>query len=267
MIETEMPTLMMVSHGNSGDRGDPAADLAGAIAPDWNGLVVHGYMRSEPGFANQLMALSKTGDADRLIIFPLFFSDGYLVSREIPEILLDAGLSDAVVLPATHNLPGFTELASQHVRRTLNRRGWDGADTTVFLVPHGLKTATESQPDMMRFADRLRRQTPSCDIQIANIEGAPSLTDWRSMSSRKNALFVPMLAGGGTHARQDLPEMIARQQGEEIAILPPVGAWNDLPELVRAEAERHVVRFGARAIPLGPTGKDIWQADQAQQSA
>ncbi|HAY47454.1 MAG TPA: cobalamin biosynthesis protein CbiX, partial [Thalassospira sp.] len=39
MSDFEMPTLMMVSHGNSGNGGDPAGDLARSVAADWNGPV------------------------------------------------------------------------------------------------------------------------------------------------------------------------------------------------------------------------------------
>jgi len=60
--------------------------------------------------------------------------------------------------------------------------------------------------------------------------------------------------------------MIDARSNEMIDVLPPIGQWAELPGLVLAEAERHVARFGGMAVPLGPTGQDLW-AERAQRSA
>jgi sirohydrochlorin ferrochelatase len=266
MSDFEMPTLMMVSHGNSGNGGDPAGDLARSVAPDWNGPVAHGYMRSQPSFPDQLEALKRKGHANRLIIFPLFFSEGYLVFEELPRALDHAGLGDAVILPPALNLPGFDDLVAQRVRSALARREWGADETSVFLVPHGLKTLTEPLPETIRFGQQVGRLCRGAEICIGNIEGQFSLADWRDLGSRNKVLFVPMLAGGGTHAREDLPELINPRDGEDIEILPPIGQWAELPELVLAEAGRHVARFGGLVVPLGPTGNDI-RADHMARTA
>lgn len=266
MTDFEMPTLMMVSHGNSGNGGDPAGDLARKVAPDWNGPLSHGYMRSQPALADQLEMLKASGAADRLIVFPLFFSEGYLVFEELPDILHQAGLSDSVILPPAINLPGFGEMIAARVRASATRRGWDLTETSVFLVPHGLKTLMQALPETVRLADRLSRLCVGAEVCIGNIEGSPSLTDWRDIGSHRQAIIVPMLAGGGTHAREDLPEMLDAKDGERVEVLPPIGQWPELPELVLAEAERHVARFGGMAVPLGPTGQDLW-AERVQRSA
>jgi len=266
MTDFEMPTLMMVSHGNSGNGGDPAGDLAKTIAPDWNGRVSHGYMRSQPAVSDQLEMLKASGDADRLIVFPLFFSEGYLVFEELPSMLHEAGLSDSVILPPAINLPGFSEMIAARIHATARKRDWDLADTSVFLVPHGLKTLTQSLPETVRLADRLGRICVGAEICIGNVEGSPSLADWRGIASHRQTMIIPMLAGGGTHARDDLPELIDAKPNEMIEVLPPIGQWSELPGLVLDEAERHVARFGGTAVPLGPTGQDLW-AERAQRSA
>lgn len=266
MTQFEMPTLMMVSHGNSGNGGDPAGDLAKSVAPDWDGPVRHAYMRSQPALPDQLEKLKRSGEAARLIIFPLFFSEGYLVFEELPRDLHLAGLNDAVILPPALNLPGFAELVAGRAKSAIAKRGWLAEDTSVFLVPHGLKTLRRALPETVRFADQVGRICSGAEICIGNIEGHPSLADWRSIGSRRNALVIPMLAGGGTHACEDLPEMIDARSGEEIEILAPIGQWSELPDLVLAEAMRHVARFGAMAVPIGPTGNDI-RAERGAQLA
>ncbi|NIY75194.1 cobalamin biosynthesis protein CbiX [Thalassospira sp. HF15] len=266
MTDLEMPTLMMVSHGNSGKGGDPAGDLARTIAPDWNGPVSFGYMRSTPAVSDQFEMLKASGAADRLIVFPLFFSEGYLVFEELPAKLHQAGLSDTVILPPAINLPGFAEMIAARVHASARKRDWDLSQTSVFLVPHGLKTLTQSLPETARLADRLSRICVGAEICIGNIEGSPSLADWRDIGSHRQVIVVPMLAGGGTHAREDLPELIDAKSGEMIDVLPPIGQWSELPGLVLDEAERHVARFGGMAVPLGPTGQDLW-GERVQRSA
>jgi len=266
MPHFEMPTLMMVSHGNSGNGGDPAGDLARTIAPDWNGRVSHGYMRSRPSVSDQLEILKETADANRLLVFPLFFSEGYLVFEELPAKLHEAGLGDTVILPPAINLPGFCEMIAAHVHASARNRGWSLSETSVFLVPHGLKTLTDPLPETVKLADRLGRICVGAEICIGNIEGAPSLGDWRDIAAHRQAIIVPMLAGGGTHAREDLPELLDVKSDERVEVLSPIGQWSELPGLVLAEAERHVARFGGMAVPLGPSGQDLW-AERAQRSA
>ena len=120
MTQFEMPTLMMVAHGNSGNGGDPAGQLAAKVPDRWDGRVSFGYMRSQPSVSDQLDLLKQFGDADRLILFPLFFSEGYLVFEELPKNLKDAGLDDAVILPPAINcralpkwLPTMCRMASR----------------------------------------------------------------------------------------------------------------------------------------------------------
>ena len=266
MTDFEMPTLMMVSHGNSGNGGDPAGDLSRTIAPDWNGPVSFGYMRSTPALRDQLEMLKASDAADRLIVFPLFFSEGYLVFEELPAKLHQAGLSNSVILPPAINLPGFSEMIAARIHATARKRDWDLTQTSVFLVPHGLKTLTQSLPETVRLADRLRRICVGAEICIGNIEGSPSLADWRDIGSHSQVIVIPMLAGGGTHAREDLPELIDAKPAEMIEVLPPIGQWSALSGLILDEAERHVARIGRMAVPLGPTGHDLW-AERVQRSA
>lgn len=259
-----MPTLMIVSHGNSGNGGDPAGTLAEALRDQWDGPVRHGYMRSEPSVPDQLAKLKRDDAENELIIFPLFFSEGYLVFDELPRNLRHAGLDQAVMLPPAINLPGFAAMVARRVNSAIVRRCWTSAETSVFLVPHGLKTLTKALPETVRLANEVGQFCPDAEICIGNIEGNPSLRDWRTLGSRKRAVIVPMLAGGGTHATTDLPEMIAGQQDEAIEILDPIGEWSELPDLILTEAVKHVrAETGQSNVRLAPNVKDGHAASSA----
>lgn len=265
MMRFDMPTLMMVSHGNSGTNGgDPAAALADAVRDHWAGPVGHGYMRSQPSVSDQLAKLKRNHDASELIVFPLFFSEGYLVFEELPRNLRDAGLDRAIILPPAINLPGFAEMVSRHVTSAMVRRGWDCSETSVFLVPHGLKTLTRALPETVRLANEVGQFCPDAEICIGNIEGNPSLRDWRKIASRERAVIVPMLAGGGTHATTDLPEMIAGQPDEAIEILDPIGEWAELPDLILKEATKYLRTETSRPyVRPGTNAKDGHVASSA----
>ncbi|MFH1806738.1 MAG: CbiX/SirB N-terminal domain-containing protein [Pseudomonadota bacterium] len=226
------PTLLMVAHGTSVAGGDPARRLADRVRSSWDGPVHFGYMRSTPGLAPVLRRLCETGLAHRLVVIPLFFSTGYLVQTELPQRLHEAGLEDACVLPPVIGLEGFKVMMVGQIRAVLHQQGWRAGDSTVFLVPHGLKILTEPLPETVVLAKALGSMIPGIDVQIACIEGQPSLTHWRTMSRRKQAVFLPMLAGGGVHARDDVPEMISAHDDEAVQVMKPVGTWAELPGLI-----------------------------------
>ncbi|WP_143589505.1 sirohydrochlorin chelatase [Thalassospira mesophila] len=231
-------TLLIVAHGTSAEGGNPAGELANGLRARWNGCVCHAYMRSTPDLASVLADLKTQGKAGRLVVVPLFFSEGYLVTEEMPSILADAGLHDAMVLPPVTGLRGFVPMVADHIVRALALNTWQAGETTLFLVPHGLKTLTEPLAEQVWLAQRIINVVPELSVRVANVEGAPSLTDWRSMTTSRNNMFLPLLAGGGVHARFDLPEMMVLDAAERAHVLAPLGTWGELPDLILRQAQK-----------------------------
>jgi sirohydrochlorin ferrochelatase len=229
-------TLLIVAHGTSVEDGDPAGMLARQLRPDWNGHVAHAYMRSDPDLRLVLAKLKQGGQTDRLLVMPLFFSAGYLVTKELPAILKEAQLRHAMVLPAVTGLHGFDPMVANSLDAELAARHWLADETTLFLVPHGLKSQSEPSDEQIWLAQRIRNVVPELSVKIANVEGQPSLADWRSMADRPRNVFLPLLAGGGIHARKDVPEMMALARSDPALVLPPIGVWNALPSLILDQA-------------------------------
>ncbi|AUG54508.1 sirohydrochlorin chelatase [Thalassospira marina] len=235
-------TLLIVAHGTSVEDGDPAGVLAHRLAPKWFGDVVPAYMRSDPALVDVLADLTAQGKTDRLLVMPLFFSAGYLVTEELPEILSRAGLHHAMVLPPVTGLGGFVPMVARHLEQALLGQGWFAHDTTLFLIAHGLKTLKEPTDEQIWLAQRIANVVPELAVRITNIEGAPSLNDWRDRADRPNRLFLPVLAGGGIHAREDVPAMLSLMPGDNGVLLDPVGVWQALPPLILEQAEQKTRR-------------------------
>lgn len=248
-------TLLIVAHGTSVENGDPAGDLARKLAPAWFGDVVPAYMRSEPGLEQVLTDLAAQGKTDRLLVVPLFFSAGYLVTEELPKMLAGAGLSHAMVLPPVTGLNGFVPMVARYLEQTLLIQNWAASDTTLFLIAHGLKTLREPTSEQIWLAQRVANVLPELSVRVVNIEGQPSLQDWRQKTDRPNRLFLPILAGGGVHAREDVPDMLALTGQDQGVLLDPVGTWPVLPPIILEQAaqkaRRTVVLANYMMPPLG----------------
>ncbi|WP_417842215.1 sirohydrochlorin chelatase [Thalassospira sp.] len=256
-------TLLIVAHGTSVADGDPAGVLARQLRPHWNGPVTHAYMRSDPGLRSVLGKMMQAGQTARLVVVPLFFSAGYLVNDELPAILNEAGLRHAMVLPPVTGLHGFIPMVADCLATTLAARNWQAGETTLFLVPHGLKSLKEPSDEQIWQAQRIANVVPELSVKIANVEGQPSLGDWRSMADRPHSMFLPLLAGGGVHARTDVPEMMALTEADEAVVLSPIGIWPELPPLILDQAQkrtRHAVvlanfttadKFVSQSVPAG----------------
>lgn len=260
------PTLLIVAHGTRRNGENPAARLAMQMRAVWPGRVTFACMRSQPELPDVLGALGKMDRAAGLVVLPFFFAYGDLVTSEIPDQLVRHGLGHARILPPIIGLNGFLPALAAVIEDAQLKQGWESPQSSVFLVSHGLKSLTRPLPEIEKLARRLGARMSGAEINIANIEGAPSLADWRQMTQRSHTLFVPFLAGGGVHAHEDLPEMIGAD-GKDVSdgtlhVTDPVGEWPILVGLV-AQA------FGGMqdAIPLAHPGGYASEAGSNRHSA
>ncbi len=247
-------TLLIVAHGTSVANGDPAGDLARKLSPTWFGDVIPAYMRSKPGLEQVLAELAQQGKTERVLVVPLFFSAGYLVTEELPKILDRAGLSRAMVLPPVTGLNGFVPMVARYLEQTLLVENWAASDTTLFLIAHGLKTLREPTSEQIWLAQRITNVLPDLSVRVVNIEGQPSLQDWRHKTDRPNQLFLPILAGGGVHAREDVPEMLSLSGQDNGVLLDPIGTWPVLPPIILAQAAQKARRSVVLANYMMPLG-------------
>jgi sirohydrochlorin ferrochelatase len=199
-----MAHLVVVGHGSPGlpDAGRSTLALADALgAAGRYDSVRPAFFRQAPFLAEVLEGLP-AGSA--VTVLPHLAADGGLRRTRLPALLARHGghLGAVSVLPAAGCLPGLSCLIAA-------RAGALGA-TAILLAGHG----SSRGPDASRSLRALAADLPGGRALF--LEEAPYLRDWRTHVGESRILVVSLLAGGGRHARHDLPAALGlAAAGEE----------------------------------------------------
>ncbi|MDP2699819.1 sirohydrochlorin chelatase [Thalassospira sp.] len=247
----KQPDILVVAHGASLRGGNPAAIFVRRLRFLVPGkTVMLAFMRASPQIADVLAQMHHDRTRE-MLVFPLFFSKGHLVKTELPAGLCDAGFGAATLLPSAITLDGLADMMARRLRDHLAVRHRSGRESTLFVVTHGLKTLMAPLPEILHLMAHIQTGLPELNIFNANIDGHPSLSDWRSKARGRHSVFLPLLTGGGVHAAQDVPALIAPGAGEDADILEPVGIWPELPSVLMAYIRCHFPGFEAEHILFG----------------
>ena len=222
---TELAAVI-VSHGQPSDP-DPAEAALAALAND--------VARALPGWQIGSATLAKSGSlaaaldhvGPEPLIYPMFMTSGWFTSDELRKRL---GASKARVLAPLGVDPGLPAMAAGLLRRHLGNRGWQAADTTLFIAAHGSGRSRNSSRDTNAFAKVLANLITLKDIRVGFVEEAPYLAD-KAMGLGPKAICLPFFAAEGGHVIQDIPEALdkARFQG---LCLDPIGILPEVPGLI-----------------------------------
>jgi sirohydrochlorin ferrochelatase len=104
--------------------------------------------------------------------------------------------------------------------------------TAIFLVAHGHKQDICPSPEMQQLRTILSHHLDHDEIYNVQIDGQPSLVNWRNMIRCRNALFVPLMTGDGVHCRIDIPASVNSRSDEKVGMLASVGTWWELSSLL-----------------------------------
>ncbi len=114
----------------------------------------------------------------------------------------------------------------------------------LILLDHGSRLP-EAHAHFERLAENVRARSPGFgDVRIAHLEQAPpSLEEALGTCARDgtNAVFVlPLFLAPGKHVTHDVPAQVARAverwPGLRVLVLPPLGEFPGLAELIAASA-------------------------------
>jgi sirohydrochlorin cobaltochelatase len=242
--------LLIGAHGFVRDRDHPhparehAWRLRGTGAFD---EIVAGFAHGEPTIESQV----KSMECGRLIVVPLFVSDGYFVNTVVPDRVESARRAGLTV--------EYTEPVGTHERVTevIMRRGLGALSQReetagIALVGHGSEQGSQNKETVHRHADRIRTSGPFTEVRSYFIEEEPTATRIPREFSTDTVVVVPVFVADGTHVREDIPEQIGVScrhgtvDGTDITCVGPVGTDPLVAGIVHERALGSLDDGGAR---------------------
>ncbi|RCK37589.1 hypothetical protein TH19_10080 [Thalassospira profundimaris] len=233
------PTLIIVAHGAQNTCSAPGGLLKVLLhqrLPHFD--VGLGFLRGKPNISAVLADVQAKSPED-ILLFPLFFGQSPLVTKELPEKVRRVISSPVRVLPAAGDLPGLPRMLASRISARLGSDGYNRERTAIFLISHGRKTDKEPASNLTGIRKAVAHITDFDEIYNVQLEGAVSLKNWRTMTHLRKALFIPLMAGDGDHCLHDIPDAVNARSDEHVDILAPVGTWWELSNLLADYVNRN----------------------------
>lgn len=240
--------ILLAAHGA---RRDPSAnarvrELAVALAA--RGVadeVVVGFHQGEPGFTAALDELT----AERVLVLPLFTSEGYYTEQVLPKALARSARCEELTLRQAAPIgvhPKLAALVAARIRDVAAAERLDGAETSVLLVGHGTPRNPKSRLATSRLAEALISRGAAEDVVCGFLDDEPSIETAIARVRNREVIVVPFLIGGGGHALEDLPRRLGGSADRRIVLDSPVGEYHGLEDLLVEIALRELPAAGPR---------------------
>ncbi len=220
------PVTVLVSHGSPSDPDPQEAFIAGMAR----------RVEQSSGVETRGATLAKTGSLeaavaglDAPLIYPLFMTDGWFVSTALQNRLKASGLARWRTGLPFGMQPGLPDLTLQRLRSEMAQRQLPKRETTLVLAAHGSPSDPRPARATRAFGATLEASRLFRAVRIGFVDEAPSLEEAARVHGP--ALVLPFFAARAGHVLTDLPEALD-SAGFEGPVLDPIGAWEDVPELI-----------------------------------
>ncbi|MCV6548196.1 MAG: hypothetical protein OIF56_13110 [Cohaesibacter sp.] len=231
-------SVLLVAHGERGGRQDNAAflELAQHIDARLDGVEVQaGVMKGSPSIRN---GWDKLTSKDRYI-YPFFMSDGFFVSRILPQKIREAvgdPKEKLTMLPPFGISPALGPALLANLRQTLVEL--DRADETppLLIAAHGASIDKQSSRRANELARFLMKSGCFSSVSCAFLDEDPHLRDVVTDLDSKS-LVLPLFNGLGSHSIDDMAELQAMSP-QSCHYLPPVGAEDWVVDIVARDISR-----------------------------
>lgn len=239
---TEPRAALIVAHGSPSAPERPEAELsalADRVAARLPGWTVRGATLAGRGTLEA--ALDMLGN-QRLLIYPLFMSDGWFVGRELPRrigALCDGSL--AMLSPLGLD-PALHALCLDCMRHAASERDLPLEQTTVLLAAHGSPSDPRPREAAEKAARFIAVAGPFRAVRVGFVDEAPYLAEAARLNGP--ALCLPFFAGRAGHVDVDLPRALAEANFPG-SILEPVGTRPEIARIVTAALSMHAAQIAA----------------------
>ncbi len=227
--------LIVVGHGAEG-RAEAAGPLIAQVADvRRRGLFgdVQGDLLKGSRGLEDIIRRSAGG---RVFVVPFLMIDGHVARTTLPRALgLDApltppwtGIVDGRRLTycrpvGTH--PRLARMVAARAEAACRTAGLTALETSLVLACHGTSNGAVGDDSEGSQAMRIADLGLFADVQPAYLEQSPSL-DQVLAGLTRSAVVVDLLAGGGRHVGEDIPDALARHAG---GLIVHAGAIGDDP--------------------------------------
>jgi sirohydrochlorin ferrochelatase len=236
--------LVLAAHGTAGSGNEPIELLVRRLARRGAaGEVAAAYHRGRPGFGSVLDRLR----AERVVVVPLFTSDGHYAGTVLPRELRRNDRFEHVAIVTTPPIGLHPEVAAVVTRRLRRRFDWllDHPAAELLIVGHGTERSPTSGAATRALAAELHARGVARRVQAAFLDQAP-LVETVAREPRAGPLVVfPFLIGGGAHSAIDLPDRLGAGERDDLVIDQPFGELPEIADLVEDAHRRGAKRLAA----------------------
>ncbi len=210
-----------------------AARIAARWPTRWVGAAV---LHGAPSLEHALEAAARR-QVQRLLVYPVFMSDGYMVKQLLPRRLARAATAAGMALmqPLGVDRRLWSLLLTESVRTAETAR-LPPARTRLLVVGHGSSSAREPAESVLRMVESLRRRGIFASVEPAFIEEPPFLRDELRNRARPTVI-AGFFSGEGIHACRDVHAAV-EEAGAQAAYAGPIGAHPHVSALIMTAVAR-----------------------------
>lgn len=228
---TRHPHLLIAAHGDKANGSANAALLAlrGEVALHHGAEFTHcAVLSGEPSFA----VLQRIPPVSPVLVFPMFLSNGYFVSRALPERLRQSGVP-AVYLPPLGMTEDYARLTAGLVSALP-----DWKSRAIVIVAHGSTKDDRSREATELFASRIGGMLGTSPPSCTYLEEAPFARNFLKEADR-DSVVISHFAGCGLHGGTDLQDLLARVGEPGFTIVRPSLQTKAIARIILEEVSRH----------------------------
>ncbi len=216
-------TLVVLGHGTTMNP-DSAAPVLQHVAELRRRLccaeVREAFWKQPPQIKDVLAGIQ----ALRVIIVPLFISEGYFSDVVIPKELgfgdaegeaarvLQRGEQTLIYCKPVGSHPSMTDVLLSRATKVVAKFPFPRAprpkDITLFIAGHGTERNPNSRKPVDLQVEMIRAKDLYADVQAVFMDEDPRITAVHALAQTKNVVVVPFFISDGLHVQEDIPVML-----------------------------------------------------------
>lgn len=208
--------------------------------------VAVGFINGAPTIKDALGGLA----ARKVIVYPLFASNGYFTRDRLVE-LIDQASGDARevdILPPLGLDPGLPALIADCIQQVAHENGLAPTSSTAVLLAHGSRRNPASREATEWMASEIAKREVCRDVAVAFLEERPHLEE-TAQSMEGPAIVVGMFSGDGLHGARDAPRLVAQLGRPDVIYSGVIGNAPAIEKVISSSVLRALAEARVKVIP------------------